>query len=38
MNEVVKFAAKIIVGGLLIGTGASLVRSSANNARKIGRI
>ncbi len=37
MNEVVKFAVKIIIGGLMIGTGTRLVRKSADNARNIGR-
>lgn len=33
MNEVVKFAVKIIIGGLMIGTGSSLVRNSVENAK-----
>jgi len=38
MNETVKFAAKLILGGLLIGTGSVLVKKSAENARRIGRV
>lgn len=37
MNEVVKFAVKIILGGLMIGTGGKLVKNSAENAKKIGK-
>ena len=38
MNEVVKFAVKIIVGGLMIGTGSKLVKKSAENAKNIRRV
>lgn len=38
MNEVVKFAVKIVLGGLMIGTGGKLVKKSADNAKKIGRV
>lgn len=38
MNQLVKFAVKILLGGFLIGTGGQLVRNSVDNAKNIGRV
>lgn len=35
MNEFVKFATKLLTGGLLMGSGAQLVKKSAENAKRI---
>lgn len=37
MNEVVKFAVKIVLGGLMVGTGGKLVKNSIDNAKQIRR-
>ena len=38
MNDVLKFAAKLFVGTVVIAAGSKLVKNSVNDARRIGSI